>query len=203
MAEPLAPRRVVTLIDEATGDRIPMEVYLELDVDDRNYALLVPVDLEVEVYRTVDEGGTDVLDPVETEELTGLRKHVTDALKQWKLKAEIRGGEMYIVGETPDDFFEDCEMIEVDTDEGPEEYVVVVQVETGSVTYLVTTPVVPDLQPAELDGDKARALNDDELADLEETFRAALKQFDDEDAGEGGSADPEGGEDIEDEEDEK
>lgn len=182
MAETL-PRRVVTLVDEATGDRLEMEVYLELEVDDRDYALLVPVDLAVEVYRTVDADGDDLLEPVEPEELAGLRKHVTDALKGWKVKAEIRGAEMYLVGDPPDDFFEDCEMIEVDTDEGPEDFVVIVQLETGDETFLVTTPVVPDLQPAQLVDEKtARGLSDDELADLEETFRAALKQFEEEDA---------------------
>lgn len=180
MSEPL-PRRVVTFIDDETDAQIPMEVYLEVDVEDHNYALLIPVDVPVEVYRTVDEDGADALDPVEADELAELRKHVSDALKQWKIKVEIRGDVMYLVGDPPDDFFEDCEMIEVDTDEGPEDYVVIVQIETGEVTYLVTTPVVPDLQPVELDGDKARPLTDDELADLEETFRAALKQFDDAD----------------------
>lgn len=183
MSEPL-PRRVVNLVDES-GEKIPMEVYLEVDVEDRNYALLIPVDLPVEVYRTIDEDGVDALDPVEHEELAGLRKHIADALKQWKIKVDLRSDGLYLVGDPPDDFFEDCETIEVDTDEGPEDFLVVVQIETGDMTYMVTTPVVPDLQPVELDGDRARPLDDDELADLEETFRAALQQFDEEDEEEG------------------
>lgn len=179
----LAPRRVVTLFDEESGDKMEMEIYLELSLegDPRVYALLVPLDMPVEVYETRVVDGADVLDPVEPKALGDLRKHVTEALRQWEIKAAVRGGEMFLVGDPPESFYADCESIEVDTDEGSEEFLVLVQLETGDQAYLVITPVVPDLTPAQLTADGARALTDKELAELEETFHAALQQMDEED----------------------
>lgn len=179
MSADIAPRRVIPLDDPETKTTTEMEVYLELEVEGLQYALLVPMDLPVLVYRALEEDGAFEL--VEDHELKGLRKHVDDALKDWGVKAELRDGDLWLVGDPPDDFFEDCEGIEAETDEGPEEFAVLVQLETGDETFLVTTPVVPELIPARLDAGRARPLTDDELADLEETFRAALAQFEDED----------------------
>jgi len=179
MSEDIAPRRLIWLDDPETGASMEMEVYLEMEVDGLIYALLVPMDLPAFVYRQADaEGGFEL---VEGKALTQLRKHVGDALKDWSIKAELRDGDLWLVGDPPDAFFEDCEGIEAETEDGPEEFAVLVQLETGDETYLVATPVVPELVPARLDAGRSRPLTDDELADLEETFRAALAQFDEED----------------------
>ena len=62
-----------------------------------------------------------------------------------------------------------------------EEYAVLLQFDTGDKSYLVITPIVPDLLPVEFtSGDAARHLNDAELSDLEETFHAALRAVEDE-----------------------
>lgn len=171
----IAPRRLIWLDDAETDSSMEMEVYLEMEVDGLLYALLVPMDLPAFIYREVDEEGGFEL--VEDDELKSLRKHVSDALKDWGVEAHIRDGDLWLVGDPPDDFYDDCEGIEAETEDGPEEFAVLVQLETGDKTYLVATPVVPELVPARLDAGRARPLTDDELADLEETFRAALAQF--------------------------
>lgn len=175
----IAPRRLIWLDDPETDASMEMEVYLEMEVDGLLYALLVPMDLPAFVYRQIDaDGGFEL---VEGAELKGLRKHIGDALKDWGVQARLKDGDLWLVGDPPDDFFEDCEGIEAETEEGPEEFAVLVQLDTGDHTFLVATPVVPELIPARLDAGRARPLTDDELADLEETFRAALAQFEDED----------------------
>lgn len=177
MSDDIAPRRLIWLDDAETGASMEMEVYLEMEVDGLLYALLVPMDLPAFVYRQADDEGAFEL--VEGKALGRLRKHVGDALKDWGVGAELRDGDLWLVGDPPDDFFEDCEGIEAETEDGPEEFAVLVQLETGDETYLVATPVVPELVPARLDAGRSRPLTDDELADLEETFRAALAQFED------------------------
>ncbi|MCA9542338.1 MAG: DUF3727 domain-containing protein [Myxococcales bacterium] len=173
----LAPRRLVTYTDSETGDETTMEVYLELEVEGRTYALLIPLHLPVEIVRAVGKD-LDEIEPMDPSEIKGLKKLLDEALARWGVHAEIEGEEIMLVGDPPDEFYDDCDtVLEIDTDDDEtEEYAVVVELDTGGERYLVITPVVPDLMPAELlKGERARELSDEEMEDLEETFRAALK----------------------------
>ena len=177
MNEELSPRRLVTL-EEPEG-QVEMEVYLELEIGEQTYALLTPLDLPV---NAVEDLGKGELKGVETEDLQELLVHIRDYLKPWGLKAALDGEDLYIEGDAPEDFFDECDFIEVDADGEEAEYAVIIQIETGDKTFLVLTPTMPDLYPAEiLDEERARSLTDKELGDLEETFRLALRQFDEED----------------------
>lgn len=174
MSSDLGERRIVTM----TGDGEPtqMEVYLELDVEDKAYGLLIPMDLPVHLVRTFQETGSDVLDPVDADVTTSLTKELDAALRPYGLKSENRDGDLFLIGDPNDEFFDDPDVIEVSSDDGEEEeYAVLLELETGENTYLVITPIVPDLYPIEFTGDsEARLLEDNELSDLEETFQAAL-----------------------------
>jgi hypothetical protein len=180
MSFELSERRIVTM----TGDGEPtkMEVYLELDVDDHSYGLLIPMDLPVHLVRAIKEGDSDVLDPVDAKEAQGLLGELNNAIRDWGMKGEAREDGIFLVGDPNDEFLEDCDIIEVRADDDEEEeYAVLVELQTGDANYLVITPMVPDLYPVEFTGtDGARLLDDEELGDLEETFQAALSAIEDE-----------------------
>jgi hypothetical protein len=180
MSFELSERRIVTM----TGDGEPtkMEVYLELDVDDHSYGLLIPMDLPVHLVRAIKEGDSDVLDPVDAKEAQGLLGELNNAIRDWGMKGEAREDGIFLVGDPNDEFLEDCDIIEVHADDDEEEeYAVLVELQTGDANYLVITPMVPDLYPVEFTGtDGARLLDDEELGDLEETFQAALSAIEDE-----------------------
>ena len=176
----ISERRVVTV--QGDSEATQMEVYLEVEVDDKSYGLLIPLDLPVHLVHAFEDNGADVLEPVDDETALSLRGEVNSAVREWGLKSEARPDGLYLVGDPDDDFIEDCDLIEVRTDDGEEEeYAVLLQFDTGDKSYLVITPIVPDLLPVEFTSDDAaRHLNDTELSDLEETFHAALRAVEDE-----------------------
>jgi hypothetical protein len=174
MNEELSPRRLV-LLEEEDGNT-EMEVYLELEIGEQTFALLTPLDLPIHLVRDLGDGQ---LEPVEGDRLPELVRYLDDAMKPWGIKSELDGEELFLVGDPPDEFFDACEFIEVDADGEEDEYAIVVQIETGDETFLALTSTMPDLYPAELmSEERARPLTDVELTDLEETFRLALREFD-------------------------
>ena len=178
----LLPRRVVPLIDPDTGKEIPMEVFLEVDVDMRVYALLTPAEWEVEVVRASDES----IEAVEPSELPGLKKHIAEGLAQWGITVHLQDDQLFLKGDPPEAFFDECDSIDVNTEDGEEEYAILLQLDTGDEEFLVIMPNQPELFPVELVDGKGRALEDDELERLEDTFRRALEVFDDDDDDDGG-----------------
>ncbi len=174
----LEPRRVVTLYDEETSEQTIMEVYIELEIDDREYALLFPVDIPTDLLRIVEK---DQLEPVDDVELPGLIKDVNSYFRGKGLKASLQDGAVVLKGEPPEDFFDDCEILTgMSQSEEEEEFAVLLELDTGEERILLLTPVVPALTPAELlVGDSARTLNDEEWGQLEETFHAALEAVED------------------------
>ncbi len=187
MIEELEERRLVRLVDEDSGETLEMEVFLEIELEEtgKTYALLTPAAPIVKILRA-DPADEDVLEEVEPEEYSPLAKQFDEALRDWGVKLELRASEVVMVGEPKEELYEDCELLEVDTDEGPDELVVLIQIETGEANYLVCEPTQPDLYPVELDGASGRGLSDAELAELDEIFRAALEHVggDDEDEAE-------------------
>ena len=58
MTDNLEPRRIVHLVEDESGTE--MEVYLEVDLDERTFGLLVPTDLAIDVVEVVDEDGEEM-----------------------------------------------------------------------------------------------------------------------------------------------
>ena len=175
MSDDLLPRRLVTLGD---GDEaVEMEVYVELDVEGRSYALLISTEIPVHVVRTIVSDDEDMLDPVADEDIEALRKSLDDALKPWGVRLAVGGDELRIVGDPSEDFLDDCSLIQVRSDDGEEDdYAVVVELDDGNEHYLIITPIVPELTPVEMVGETPRRLDDDELGRLQEIFQMALTE---------------------------
>ena len=156
-------------------------MYLEVEIDGKDYGLLIPIDLPVDMVRVGEENGQHTLEPVGEDEYAPLIKELNTALRQWNIKTEERQHGLFLVGEPNDEFLDDCDIIEVNAEDGDErEFAVVSELDTGDYTYLVITPVVPELHPVQFTGDdSARILSDDELEELEATFQAAIRSFED------------------------
>ena len=74
MTDNLEPRRIVHLVEDESGTE--MEVYLEVDLDERTFGLLVPTDLAIDVVEVVDEDGDEMLRPLEVNEQKELRSEM-------------------------------------------------------------------------------------------------------------------------------
>ena len=179
MSTTLEPRKIVSL--EEGGAVVDMEVYLEVELDDRVFALLVPADLDVELVEMKLVDGEDTLEPVPADTVVSLKSDIKDALKAWDVEFHFEDGEAFLRGDPDEAFFADCETVEVDTDEGEsEDYVVLLELSTGNHTYLLLTAMTPELIAAELvDDETARSLEDEELQELEDIFREALSMDED------------------------
>ena len=179
MSTDLEPRRIVALREDETS--IDMEVYLEVEIDDHVYALLVPADLSVDLVKVTESDGEESLEPVDVKVVEALASDINDALKAWQMKFLLQDGEAILRGDPDEAFYADCETVEVDTEDGDsEDFVVLLELATGDCTYLLLTAMTPELIAAELVSEnEARSLDDDELQELEEIFREALTMDED------------------------
>lgn len=180
----LDPPRIVYLLDEDSKDRLETEVFIEIEMDGKTYALLTPTAPVVTVMRSIGDPEEGELEELELEEFGALKKHFVKALEPYNVTIIEEGGELLLQGDPDEDFFTDCEVLDVETDNGDDELLVLVRVETGDITYLIATPSVPAMYPAELIGDEGRPLTPEELETMHDVFTEALHgvgMFDDED----------------------
>lgn len=179
MSADLEPRRIVSL--EEDGTAMDMEVYLEVEIEDHVYALLVPADLSVDLVEVTTKDDEETLVPVESEVIASLSSEINDGLKAWRVNFLYEDGEAILRGDPDEAFYADCETVEVDTEDGEsEDFVVLLELATGNSTYLLLTALTPELIAAELMSEgTARSLTDDELQELEDIFREALSMDED------------------------
>ncbi len=181
--EALLEERIVELTDEETGEAIPMQVFLELEVEGKTYALLTPKAPVVQVMKATDaadeadEDALGSLDEVDPEDFAPLQKAFDEALRDYGVKVALRAGEYTLEGEPSDDLYEDCELLTVVIDDFEEEWMVLVEVDTGSERFLLCEPEEPEIYAVEMVGDTPRRLEDAELEELLDAFEAALAEF--------------------------
>ena len=175
----LEPRRLVNL--EEGGTSLEMEVYMEVELEGRVFALLVPADLSVDLVQVNSVEDGEILQPVDSGTLVSLKSEIREALKAWNVEFHFEDGEAFLRGDPDEEFYADCETVEVDTEDGDsEEFIVLLELATGESTYLLLTALTPELIAAELvDEGRARSLSDDELQELEDIFRQALSMDED------------------------
>ena len=171
----LEPRVVVDLIDES-GEALPVEVVLEVEVEGNLYALFTPAQPMVEILceDMVDEEAA--LEELEPASFTGdLKHHIQSALRALGVSLEVRANELILNGELADEVYEQSELIELEGDSEPLEYLIIQIVEDGMKRYMIALPTEPEIYPGELTEDgKARVLTDDELQRYQQVFEAAL-----------------------------
>ncbi len=168
--------RTIPLIDPDTGDELLTSVAAEFEYNGQLYLVVTPVDEVVSVIRVEGDGDDQELQELEVEEFPAVAAAVNEAMAQWKLKVESKGNELVLVGEIPEDFFDDCDEIEVETDEGEERtLMILMEVDTGDTTYLVAASSGYILYPAADEGESARPLSTDELADMRDVFDEVYK----------------------------
>jgi hypothetical protein len=178
MNDELAPQKVVTV--NIDGDAIEMQVYLDLDFEGTEYGLVFPVDLPVLVVTSIQDEDGEYLEPLDFPATKKLKAALYEATRPWGVSPDFRGDELYLVGDYPDDFLDDCDVIEVHVEDGVEEYAVLLNLEDGEQNFMVITPLVPedDMYPVQFVDEKtARLLDDAELMKLEDLFRVALNDI--------------------------
>lgn len=177
MSEELT-ERYVQMLDDDSNEMLSMQVVAEIEYDDKTYALLIPAVTLVQVLVETEEE----LRELETPEFIEVKKHINDALSDLGLSIEVQANEYVLVGEEPEDLYEDCDSF-VDEEED-EEYFILGEVDTGEKNYMIAVKAVPNMFPAELiDQENARPLDDEEMGRLHDVFQEAIKVLD-EDAGE-------------------
>jgi len=178
MTEP-DPKRIVPLVDAKTQEELAMEVFIELELEDRSFALLTPAEAVVNILRVVpgeteDDETLEEMEPTEFQSLRGLFER---QLKEWNCQIEVRADEFLLHGDPPEEFYEDCEIFGVETEDGEEEYMILLEIDTGQELYIVAAPAEPPIYPVEIRDDKARSLNEKELAQYEPLFQQALEEL--------------------------
>lgn len=182
--EELAPRRLLKVRDEDTGDLMDMEVFIEIDFEEHTYALItspVPMVHLFEVARDGDQDSGEALSEVDDATFNLLRKDINEHLKQWGVTIEMHGTELRLSDELPEQVYADSPLLEIDAEEEAETFMQLFELDRGDKLYWLMLPTPPPLYPVELVGDEARFLEDEELERLQPIFDEALEDIDDED----------------------
>ena len=173
----LEPTRVVELIGD-DGKPMPVEVLFEVIVNDCLYALMTPAHPVIVILREDPAGEDAPLEPIEPAEFNEIAKDVQSHLFNLDVQVEVQADEFVLVG-TPNDEFYNGERIQIEVEDGDEEYLIIVELDYGGKNYLVALPLDPDppIYPGEILADeKARILKDEEMEGLQEVFEQVLAE---------------------------
>ncbi|MCA9543603.1 MAG: hypothetical protein KC613_04405 [Myxococcales bacterium] len=171
--------RTIPLIDPETGDELMTSVAAEFEYEGQTFLVVTPVDEVVSIIRIEGTEEEESLQELEIEEFPAVASAVNEAMKQWNLKVEPRGNELVLVGDIPEDLFEDCDELEVETDDGEDRtLLILMEIDTGDTTYLVAANMGYILYPALDEGESARPLTTDELASMQAVFDEVYREMD-------------------------
>lgn len=181
----LEPVRIVKLIDDQ-GQHLPVEVVVEIEHENSTYVLLTPSEPVVMILK---ENTTDDDAPLESlapSDFLEVQKHIQDALIEHNVKIEVKSDEFILTGEPSESFYAECDMMELEEEDGAGEYLVLVEVDDGANKYLVVMSIEPSLYPGLLlNDDEARLLSDKELESVESLFSEVLTEWAEADEEEG------------------
>ena len=173
----LEPVRIVQLVDDQ-GQRLPVEVVVEIEHEDQTYVLLTPSEPVVMILRedkTDDEAPLESLAP---NDFVKVQKNIQDALIEHNVKIEVKSDEFILTGEPSESFYAECDIMELEEEGGASEYLVLVEVDDGANKYLVVMSVEPSLYPGLLTSEEeARLLSDAELESVESLFSEVLTEW--------------------------
>jgi uncharacterized protein YrzB (UPF0473 family) len=170
----LEPARMVQLIDER-GDSMLVQVVVEVEINDNLYALLTPANPVIDILKADKSDEDAPFEQVEPKEFSSIAKNIQDALARYQLKLEIQADEFVLMGEADESFYEDSEVISLESDDEDKEYIVLIEVDDAVFQYLVVEPMNPVIYPGEiLSDEQARLLSDNEMNGLESIFSEIL-----------------------------
>ncbi len=173
--EMLAEAVVVELVDPKTGEGLAAEVQLEIEYKDRIYGLLIPVDPIVKVLSYDPSDDDSELVEMEPDEFVEIATFVNGKLAKFKCSVEVHADECILIGEPPESVYDDPETLEVETEAGEQELLILFEVKKKrKIGYLIALPTIPPMWPAELLEDGQACLLDDQ--DIDEELDAAFKQ---------------------------
>ncbi len=173
--EVLAEAVVVELVDEKSGEALAAAVQLEIEYDGRLFGLLIPVDPIVKVLSYDPSDDDSELVEMEPAEFAEVADFINGKLAKFKCSIEVHADECILLGEPPESVYEDPESLEVETEAGDQELLILFELKKKrKVGFLITIPAEPPMWPAELleDG-KARLLDE---GDIDESLDAAFKE---------------------------
>jgi len=173
--EMLAEAVVVELVDPKSGEALAASVQLEIEYEGRLYGLLIPVDPIVKVLCYDPSDDDSELVEMEPEAFAEVATFINSKLAKFECSIEVHADECILIGEPPESVYDDPETLEVETDAGDQELVILFELKKKrKIGYLITIPSVPPMWPAELmDGGKAALLDPE---DIDEPLDAAFKQ---------------------------
>ena len=166
--------RIVSLLDEEK-DPLPCRVITTVQLDGETFALLTPTLPWVNVLRSEasEEAG---LSEVELSDFPKVKHLLNEVLGNWGLSVEVKGEEYVLVGDLPEELFEESDMLPIENEEGvTEDFFVLAEVEDNGGICLVVAPETPALFPVKLDGDKATTVSDEQLEKVQAHLEKALE----------------------------
>lgn len=179
-SELLAEAVIVELIDDKTGEALAAEVQLEIEYDGRLFGLLIPVDPIIKVLSYDPSDDDSELVEMEPEAFAEVAKFINDKLAKFKCAVEVHADECILIGEPPETVYDDPETLEVETEAGDQELLILFELKKKrKIGYLITVPTEPPMWPAELLADgKARLLGEGDIdAELDNAFKQAVEMM--------------------------
>ena len=141
----LSERRIVQVRDEEGTEPMDMEVFLELDHEERTYALItspVPTVVLFEVDAQADEEAGEALNEADDETFAALKGDLNDFLKQWNVTISQVGTELRLSDELPEEVYADSPMLEIDSgeDDEPDSFIQLGEFDRGDKQYWLLMP---------------------------------------------------------------
>ena len=178
MSEAPAEEVLVELMDEKSGETLAAAVQFEIEYAGRVYGLLIPVDPIVKVLRYDPSDDESELEEMEPDDFVEVAEFINGKLAKFNSSIEVHADECILIGEPPESVYEDPETLEVETEAGEQELLILFDLkETKKLGYLIAVPADPPMWPAELlpDG-KARLLGEGDIdPELDAAFKRAVE----------------------------
>ena len=137
---------LVTLTDE-TGRELPCYVERELELDDKTYLLLLPVNAPIEIFAwDEDDDITELVSIEEEEEISAIFADAHAVLAEQNLTLKRTAFTLSAVGELPP--LDPLEVVTIEIDEEddslePEEFQILARFYNEEQEYAICTPVDP------------------------------------------------------------
>lgn len=173
----LYPSRVLQLLNDEADQTMSVEVIVEFMIEERSYALLTPQHPVVLILREDAHDEEADLEAIDPSEFVKVSKNIQAALLKYKVHIEVQADEFVLLGEPEEEFYTESDIFEMETDDGPREFLILTEVDDGAFHYLVVMHIDPVIYPGEiLEGERARLLRDDEMQDLGGIFQEILTE---------------------------